>query len=433
MFENFKKTGLVLLLLFICMTLPAKALTLNEAIDAAVKKSRSVETAKNNLEKEINNSHVKTWLPTFSASASISDRGDLLHSPEDSLKYPTISLSTGVKWNFSTTDILKESTSNLSVATASMTLESQINSIKKNVSTSFYNLISLRYAVSQAEDSVNNSKINYNRTLEMYRDSRAPELSLLQSKLSYDDSNFALENAKTNYNNALDDFKTLTGIEGKIDFPSEPDTKGLKFSKLESLAQQYYDKVVAVRRAEVGIKTAKLNKANNITTTRTPSLALNSSLNYNGEKVRDKDFASSLNLSATVTATVPIDPYLPWTQANANAKNNDINLDNAELELASAQENIRTSVRSAINQINSYVSRTENLVQHERLAEQNYNLVTESYNEGYASYNDLNTARVSLEDARKNLTNNKMNIINQLCNFASLLELDFDSVVEYLK
>lgn len=407
-------------------------LTLKNAIDCAMEKSFSIKTAKNNLEKELNNSHVKTYLPTLSLSGAVSESADLLGDPGNDLKYPTIRLSTGITWRFGTNDFLKKTSSSVNIKSAELNLEREVNQVYEDVSTSYYHLILLKEQVKQSDDALKTAKANYDKTNAMYMGSKATRLSLLQAEITYNDNVINYDNALTVFNNALVDFRILTGIEDDFDLPSAPDVTGLFFDRLEGLAEENYEKNISIRKAEADLQLSKINKTNAIVENRVPSITLNTGLNYEFLKVRNYDFDPSLDLTGSVTVSIPLDSYLPWTQANANVKNADINVNNAKISLDSVRDSLRNNIRSCINQIRSYVNKIDNLNLHLTLAEQNYNETQSAYEKGYLPFSDLNTAKSSLDTARRNVTNNNASIIAYLCVFASLLELNTDYVFAYL-
>ena len=414
-------------------TISAKTLNLEDAVSSALEKSYSVKTAKNNLEKEINNSHVRSYLPTLSWTGSISESADLLHNADESLKYPTIRLSTGISWKLGSNDFLKKSTSSISLLNAELNLEREVNSVYSNVTSSYYNLISLKTQVNQASDSLKNAEANYNKTKAMYEGSKATKLSLLQAEITYNDSEISYENTVNSFNNSLVDFRILTGIEEDFVLPESPEVTGLNFDRLNSLAENNYDNTLSMKRAEADLKLAELNRANSIVENRVPSVSLNTNLTYNASKVRNNDFGTSLDLSASATVSIPLDSYLPWTQSNANVKNSALSVENAEISLENVKDSLRDNVRSSLNQINGYVVKVENLNMHLNLAEENYNETLAAYEKGYLSFNDLNTAKSNLDAARKNIANNNSGIITALCKYASLLDLNIGYVLDYLK
>ncbi len=429
------KKHLLAVTVILCITgsLWAQQLSPVEAQNRAVENSKSIEIAKNKLQKTINSAAVKSYLPTFSLSGSISENLDLTKDVSDSLKHPAIEISAGIKWAISNLDLQAKASNDISIKKDILTLEKTAITLRNSVITSYYKLVSLNESIRQSEKSVENAEFSYERTLEMYNNSKTTELSLLQAKMSYEDSLYSLESAKASYMIALDTFRDLTGIEEEFTLEKIPQTEGLHFEKLPEIAEKYLKDTTAIKSAQLDIESAEINGKNTIGKNKTPSVSLTSNLGYGLQNNRKDSFENSLNLSATVKATVPLDAYLPWTSSHASILNSEIDIDNAELTLASTVENLNSSISQSVSNIQTYKSKTDNLKAHLELSEQNYKLVTEAYENGYASYSDLNNARTTLEKAQVELTNNEMNIINQLCSFASLLELDLNSVMEYLK
>ncbi len=427
---------LIIVAVIICLTcsLWAGQLSFTEAQNRAIENSITIEIAKNSLQKAINNAAVKAYLPTFSLSGSVSENVDLTGDVSYSLKHPSIGVSAGINWNISNQDSLTASSNEISIRQASLAIDKAIATLRSNVLTSYYKLVSLNEGIKQTQSSVDNAMFSYERTLELYNNSKASQLSLLQAQMSYEDSLLALENAKTSYLTALDSFRVLTGIKEEFTLENIPETDGLNFEKLSTVSENYINETTSVKSARLSIESAELSRKNSLLKNRTPSVSLKSNLGYGIQKNnKSSKFEDTLSLSATVSANIPLDVYLPWTSSHASVLNSELEIDNAELSLNSTLESLSSSIDQSISSLETSVSKTDNLKAHLELSEQNYALVLEAYENGYASYSDLNSARVSLENAQVALTNNKMNIINQLCSFASLLELDLNSLMEYLK
>ncbi len=431
-----KKRFLVVLICILLIPLASVSslavLSLDEAVNSAIAKSYTVKTAQNNLRREENNSLVKSYLPTLSASGSVNESADLLHNPGDDLKYPTIHFSAGLTWKFGSNNLLVKSTGAISTLISEIALERAVNTIYSDVSTAYYNLISLKAKLLDAEDALKTARFTYERTNAMYEGSRATRLSLLQAEITYNDSEISLETARNNFENALVDFRILTGLEGDFDLPTMPSLESLDWERLDALFEENLPRVSSVRQAEATLELQELNRKNTLVENRMPSLSVNSNLTYGAVKMQDRSFDQSLDFFATATVTIPLDSYLPWTSSAAAVKNSDITVDNAKISLDSARDTLRDSLRSCLNTLESYVMRRENLSTHLSLARENYDATLDAYEKGYLSYNDLNTARTSYDTARRNITTNDASIVSTLCRFSSLLELRVEYVLDEL-
>ena len=263
-------------------------------------------------------------------------------------------------------------------------------------------------------------------------------MTVLQAKLNVSDAELSLENAKASYETAVWEFQDLTGISldpENLDLDMFPDVESLAYDRLRDIIDAKVMDTVSVKSAQLSLEKTRITTENTKKTNTIPTVSLSTKLNYNISQTLFNDSSANqkLDFTAKLSVSVPLDSYIPNSSANIQLKNGELDLELAQSNLASAVSVKKEKALSYLDQFDQLLKRRENLVRHLNLAQENLDLVEEAYEYGYASLSELSGARNSLDNAGSSLLTNEMSFITQLCQLASALEIDFNSLVRYLQ
>ena len=413
------------------------ALSLDDAVSGALDKSEAVRNARIGMQKAENSAKVNTLLPSLSLGADVTDSANLLKGL-DELKYPTVSLTTGISWSLGSSYFVNGTTTSITLEESRLSYQSQANSVRSKVELAYWNLVTLDRSVKQAESSLKTAGESLTKAQAQYEASRTSSMTVLQAKLNVSDAELSLENAKASYEAAVWEFQDLTGISldpENLDLDMFPDVESLAYDRLRDIIDAKVMDTVSVKSAQLSLEKTRITTENTKKTNTIPTVSLSTKLNYNISQTLFNDSSANqkLDFTAKLSVSVPLDSYIPNSSANIQLKNGELDLELAQSNLASAVSVKKEKALSYLDQFDQLLKRRENLVRHLNLAQENLDLVEEAYEYGYASLSELSGARNSLDNAESSLLTNEMSFITQLCQLASALEIDFNSLVRYLQ
>ena len=423
-------------LVLICAAAPAFSLSLEDAKALAVENSSTLKEKAFSYEKTMNELGVSIFVPSLSLNSTIGlvsvDKNTNL---QDFVLKPSVSVNAGISWSLSSTDFYGKSKDHLSAENAALEYKSAVDGVKNSTEISYWNLVSLRYAVDKAEENLRTAESSLARTLELYEASRTSRLSYVQARLSYSDSQLSLESAKSNYALALAQFCQSLGIEEQEDmeFDGVPRIDRIEISSEKvALLKQMLMNSSSVTMAKNTERISQINAAVTEMNAMVPVVSLSTKLNYSPSIVNET-VSENYTGSASVSISVPLDSYIPGSKQNANVKNAEIDRQRAKLSYESTVKKLEDSVDDALTSVTALLANRGNLVSHLEYAQANLNLVSEAYENGYASFADYEKAQSSLSSAQSQIDSNRFSIIARICSLAGILDTDAASIIEILE
>lgn len=318
-----------------------------------------------------------------------------------------------------------------------------IRSIELSVRQSFNGLLYEREYIILQEKNLEIAKQQYDNNRAKYNQGRLSEIDVLSAEVNYKSSIPTVENARTTYINDLEKFEQILGIETD----KEIELTG-NLNELIILDDINLDGVEIVssniKTLEKRIEAAKNTVLDKRFSAYAPSLNANFSFRdqywysgYSGEKKYNSSTGTYTAESApdakktttlTLSATIPLDGFFPWTSKNDAIDTAKDNLRDYELQLENARRTLKLSVDSSLRSIKQSQAAIKSKQANVNLAELNYKRILEAYNRGTKDLINLQNANTSLLSAQLSLENEIRTLVNAILNLENTIGVPFGTL-----
>jgi multidrug efflux system outer membrane protein len=406
-----------------------KGLSLDEAVSHALEYNLNLRKTRVDLEAS-EYAVKKSWsevFPTISASAGVSTRSPLFTGEsfvinDKTLNYSaglgiSLGLNAGIPYAIKNT-LLVHQENLLRYEEACMQLSTQI--IKK-----YYSLAAEKNNLAFLEGVLALAQKQYERSQTSFRNGLVRELSVIQSRLAYENARYSLSAANITYSNNMADFLAMLGMSQNEKIKLLDEIYIVKVSAdAETLIRDYLSvrpdiarNIKEIERLEIASKqTAIQNKA--------PSLRL--SMDWNTSKF--DPFTDSLSASASLS--IPIDSWIPGTSKSQAINRSKDSVEKAKLDLESAQETAKTLIRTLSALLrNSWDNILIARLSYET-AEQSYRLTEDGFNNGIIESLVLDDARSNMANARQRVYQSELSYFNTILDLSAAINMDWKDLVK---
>ena len=405
-------------------TMETKKLRLDEAVATALENNTSIK--QNQIKfKQTERTYKHSWnnfLPSLNASATATESNGITSSDSE-----VRTISTGISASISISAGLgkKIQAAKADYESGLLDYEDCINSIKVDVTKSFYSLLYLDKQVELNRESLASYEEQYKQTEIKKSRGLVSEVDLLTSQLNYETAKVTLRNAESNYLNSLFEYlndigyeveeNTMIVLDGSLDDVEDYAAFSIEEGKLEELI----DNTPSVRTVKDSINKSKLSLSQTKLDTYLPSVSLSANVNpYSTTNTIKND---SWNVS--LGFTFKLDNLIPGSSTSDNIKTQEENITSLELQLADTKKQLMTSAIEMINAIDIAKETLKNCEQNAELAKKSYELATVAYKNGTKDLSSLQTIQNSYSNALVQLNNQQLNLITTVINLKSLLGL----------
>ncbi|MCQ2610556.1 MAG: TolC family protein [Treponema sp.] len=400
----------------------ALTLTIDNAVDLAVKNNISLKQSKVNLDAS-KRAYNHSW-NSISPSLSVSDSFSTSNSTFGEQFSNTFTARVSMNLSASLASQIKAAKT--SYENGLLSYDDAVRKIEMSVRISFYSLLLEKEEIKLMEASVETARKQYNQTASMYRMGSISQLDVLSSQVNYEQSKPKLEARQITYTNDIAVFKNTLGIpqDKEIILDGTLDTD---YSKIEINPQYKVEEIPGLLIAKGKLELAKANLLNSRLSNWTPAISAGWSYSptYSSSTGATRD-TGSLSLSVTL----PIDAYLPWTKtADAIAAYKD-QVKLAELDLQQKIQDADIEIKTALNQIKKSQNTLTALDANVNLAQRSYNMTSVAYSRGGKDYLSLVNSQYSLETAKNNLYAERFNLLSAILKLEYTLGLPFGSLIQ---
>lgn len=411
------------------------SLTLEDSIDRAV--SQSINLAKSALDLDMAKFRAdRLWAELF---PSFSLRGSFTFLPgtplftdpyfgydPDNLTY-SVSAGVSFSFNFGITTAMK--LTELAYSRGMLDYENARKRVVLDVTKAFYSLLAGQVNVKNLEETLGLAE----RELEKNRIARENgligELPWLQSRLSVETARYNLSNAFGTWENSLRDFMNTLGID--------PDTKAVLEGTIspvqlhpdpEALILEYLPKRPDIVSQRQLIETRELSARQSALSSKAPSLSV--SATWSGNPPRNSPISAGFSdsISANISVSIPIDPWIPGTKSNQTQRSNNIEIEKAKLDLINTENSAKSNIRSlCVSLTNSWRS-VEIARLRAEIAQRTYELSEAGFRNGIVEFLRLESTRNDFDDAMFRLLQSELSYFNILLDLASALNVDLETL-----
>ncbi|MDE7140365.1 MAG: TolC family protein [Treponemataceae bacterium] len=387
------------------------ALSLADAVDMALE--RNVTIARNTISLDANERTKSHAWNSISPSASVSgglsipdgigDSG----SPSDY----TAELSGAISLSFSPNLFTSIKSARISYEQGVVSYEQTCRTVELNVREAFYGLLYEKENITLQERNLQTAKDQYEQNLAKYNQGRMSELDVLSAEVRYKSLQPTVENAHITFTNDLEAFAQLIGMD---DGTAQIDLQG-SLDDVQISGRVTLDGVEINAPAVVSLQKQLEKAQNDLLAARfsayAPSVTARwshglSSRPANGE--RSTTDSGSLSL----TATIPLDGLLPWSQRADGVASAQDTIADLELQLADARRSLAVSTQSSLRKISQSQSSLTARRANVELAQRTYDMTLQAYNRGTKDLLSLQNASDDLLSAQVSLMSEQRALIS---------------------
>ena len=293
----------------------------------------------------------------------------------------------------------------------------------------FYNLLAGQVNLINLENSLNLAE----RQLERNRIARANgligELPWLQSRLSVETARYTLSTEQGAYDIAFKDFLTALGFERDIDVVliGSINPEYLEFDT-EAIILEYLPRRPDIISQRQTIERLELSQRQRNLSSKAPSLSL--SAGWSASPRRNTGLTGNIsdNLSASISLSIPIDPWIPGTSSNQDFRAMEAELEKARLDLIERENLAKAYVRSLSERLRNSWNSIEIARLRVEIAQRTYELSEAGFNAGTMEFLSFENTYHDLNDARFRLLQSELAYFNYLLDLAYELNVDLETL-----
>jgi len=402
-------------------------LSIEQAVELALQNNISIKQSKLNLDllEKQNKYSWNSISPSLSLGGGFSDSLPTGNGSSNNLSY-SVSGSASVRFTPSLFTTIKAA--QLAYENGENSLESAKRSVEMSVRQSFYSLLNTKESIAASEKTLEAAKRTYDSNLAKYNRGQLDQLSLLSSQYNYESKIPTIQSSKNSYQNALDSFKQVLGInlmdevilEGSLD-----DILDINLS--EDILTTNLDELPSVKSVLQNIKSTENSIAACKYSAYGPSVSASYTYGGGGGISPSSDYGTRNN-SVGLNVSIPLDGYLPWSSGSLSIENQKKNLENYKLQLENTKTTAAINIRNSYNTIKNAQSQLKIYEANLELMQRTYDMTNLAYANGSKDLNSLQTAEDNLANAVRSVQQQKYTIINAVLNLENTLGIPFGSL-----
>ena len=412
----------------------AFALTLGvgDAVNLALENNISIERSEITLNalKRADRHSWNSASPTISIGANTEVPIDAL-CDNDSQYSASFGVSATLSLNLSANLYTAVQTARHNLEIGEIAFNDAVKDVELSVRQTFYGLLYEKENITLQERNMDVARQQYETNLKKYNAGRLSELDVLSAEVSYKQCVPTVENARITYQNDLASFKRLLGIPLEEEVELEGDLDSLVF--LDEI------NIDGIQVSSSTVKTLEKRVAaaeNSVLDRRFSAYApsLNASLKWNdqywyaGYDGTAPDASKSATL--TLSATIPLDGYLPWSTKSDNVEAAKDTLADYRLQLEDAETSLRISVDSYLRSIRQSQAAIKSKQANVRLAQKSYDMTYDAYSRGTKDLLSLQSANSTLLSAQLSLKSEIYTFLKNVMNLESAIGVGFGTLME---
>jgi outer membrane protein TolC len=420
---------------------PSGAVTLEQAVSLAIE--NNLELKSQAIDLEIRKRGAETvwnvFIPTVSASATLS------RSNEEPTAIPPFPAPS--PWNLSTNLSAQLAISpalfpgitqtRIDYQNGQISYEGARAQLEVEVRKAFNTLLALRQDLNLTEDQLENARQRYLETQQNYQAGLSPELTLLSSRVTWENLKPSLLDKANSYNASLLSFKNQLGftseadliLDGEISLP-----ENLNLPPLEELLGGLEN------RFDIRGLSGEISSLDNTILVQQMALLPNVVLAANWDPGINDPFEtdwfedvegnwSQRSGNMSLTLSWALDPYLPGSQTQVSLANLADNLAQLETSYQSAFKGAELQVRTLYATVQKSLESRRALGFNLNLAQRAFALSEEAYRAGSQSLLEVQEAELQLRGARLQLIFEELSLVNGIIDLEFALGLPFGALL----
>lgn len=431
-------------------------LSIDEAVDYALKNSRSLKSSDIDLEikKRASSNSWNVFLPNVSVSGTMNRNNEYnpgtaatnkLMNQLSQGRYPATTdydkeedrWSTigniSASWTFTPAYITKICAAKAQYEAGEISWEQTQKETITNIKKSYYGLLLAQESLKIQRVTLENARQRMVQAQANFKNGSIPEIKYLQTQVNYENTKPDVYSAEQTVYQQFDLFAFMLGlpIGTEIELTSSIDPVYVDVNPDELLAK-YASSDLQLQLLEKNKKETKLGITSSELGTWFPTLSVNFGYKpvYTGSDgawhfmngIGDKDkWYDSGSLSFTLAWNIT--NMLPWSSNRQQVKDLRQKLAKLEISIETLQENQKVKVRKAVDTLNQAKEQIDAMARNVTLAQRAYDMSARSYRNGTTELLDLRDNEKSLNQAKLGLLNQKFNYISALMDLENTLNV----------
>ncbi len=354
--------------------------------------------------------------------AGLTQAGKKVELDETESRHWTAVGNIGISWKFNAAMIQNMRNTIAAYEAGEISWEQTQKNTELTIRKLFYGILLAQENVQIQKQSLENARQRMTQAETNYKNGYTPELSLLQTQVSYENQKPAVEKLEQQLNQQLGSFAILIGLpEGtqiKLDGKIEPVFTEIDRAKLLDM---YEDSNLEIASLKQQIKSLKLKKSALDLSSYTPSLSLGwsyspTSISSDGALDMKWDNEDNWRDTGNFNATLVwnITNMLPGSANRNNARTLSTNIEKLELKLDSLRKDTALQINTAVDTLEQARASIESSERNIRLAQRSYDMTVTAYRNGTRELLDVRDAETQLNQAKLSLATEGYNYISAI-------------------
>jgi outer membrane protein TolC len=268
-----------------------------------------------------------------------------------------------------------------------------------------------------------------------FRSGLTNELSVMRSRLSVENARYAANKARRDWLQSTNTFLSGAGftdedVSGKqISFTGTIEIEPLDLDA-DRLIEEFLPKRPDMIGAAAEIRRLELTASRTSLSQRGPAMSLSGTYRGNlaGGTFRSENQPFSDSLSARLSVSIPLDPWIPGTKGAQAVLSAEAEAEKARLNLQSVRQSAANSIRSIVENIENTLSSIEIARLRAELAERTYRMSEAAFERGAMEALDYENARASWDQSRQDLLKERLAYKNLVLELEQELNVDIDHI-----
>jgi outer membrane protein TolC len=297
--------------------------------------------------------------------------------------------------------------------------------LRREVLRSYFSLVSQEASVALQEQRVSAARGRLEQTRTRFEGGAVSEFDLLEARLSYQNTLPELSSAEQRLSRERRDFKVLIGVpeEEELELVTEIPYVDLGATAAELLAR-HGAQAPGIRREELSRTAARL-EAESDRRELLPSLTAAASVGYGANEPFDR---WRRNGSASLSLSLPIDPFVPGSEEGVAREASDDRLTVADNRLAAARRELERALRNAVEAADATAEQIEVVQENAALADRVFEIARRRFEAGAIEALELQNTEVERTRARVAVIEERLAHVQALIEVEYLLGVDLPAL-----
>ena len=391
-------------------------LSIEDAVSIAIEGNLSLKESQISLDTAVRNKNF-AW-----SSASPSVRGSFSYSNALESGTSRTSLTGAASLTLSPSIYTSIKSAVLSYEQQEISYERAVRQLEMEVRKLYYNILCDMSKVELERSNLESSRKQYEANLAKYNSGSLARLDVLSAQVSYQNAQVSLQEAENTLESDLVSFKQVLAL----DLSTELSFK----DSLDSILEIGDIDIEGVEHKVYSIESTKkqLEAAKNILLASRFSAwgpSITAGYTYSAD-LSSSSFSDPGSISVSVS--IPVDGFLPWSQGALSVASQKDNIKSLEISIQDAQVTHDVNVIKYLREIKQAKELIELRKANVEVAQQTYEMTQTAYNRGTKDLISLQTASDNLNQSRVNLMGQSYTLISYILQLEDELGLPYGTL-----